>query len=271
MISVNASDSLNPSRTTYFTAFEPCSFDDLAHVITKRIWSPIVWKDNLRRNANFYTCEYVVLDFDSGEETLASMDEFCKEAGIWYLIGTTKSHQKEKKSPSGKISPPCDRFRLIMRMNEVCSERERYVYAMKQYARWFSCDSSCVDGARFFYPCIDIYAYSKGKKQTWPEFDEEYVPEDQRHEVYSAKLRHMGKLGLMPPWLEHILLGKSIILEGNRHKTCYRMGAMWASLGFPLKTLLERAEKTSLANIGQSDLIRAITNGFIASQEQHYG
>ena len=73
---------------------------------------------------------------------------------------------------------------------------------------------------------------------------------------------------MMPEWVEAILRNKTYIEPGERHKTCYRIGAVWQLLGWDFGHLINLAEQTRLTEIGLEDMHRALSNGFKANE--HY-
>lgn len=120
----------------------------VAEGIARYPWSPCVWRDGDKRNANFLHADFLTLDFDSPEMPLAqAVNAFSDMA---HVIGTTKSHQKDK---GGVV---CDRFRVVLkldsRIERLGDYRETLAFAMRHYPA----DEACKDGGRFFWPCREI-------------------------------------------------------------------------------------------------------------------
>lgn len=113
------------------------------------VWSPIVWKTGKRLSANFSHSDFAALDFDESDYTLA--DALNDWSDTVHIIATTKSHQIEK---GGK--PSKDRFRLIVPWVSRVTSLEVYRYNMTRLIKRYDADPSCKDGARFFWPCIDV-------------------------------------------------------------------------------------------------------------------
>jgi len=268
MISYSIKSNKDAASQTRFKTFFPKGVDDFCALITAKVWSPIIWKSGFRAKDNFARCRLIVLDFDSGEQTLESIQNECNDLGLWFVLATTKSHQKKKRSSSGHTIPACDRFRLCLKAENTCIDRELYEYNMRLFPEYWPCDSSCVDGARFFWPCTKIIAHKPGNTVPWIDFDSDYVPERLRFLNNAHNLRAMGNLGLVPSWIEQILKGHEKVPVGERHKTCYRLGATWQLLGWNFDKLVSLCSKTSLRNIGDQDMIRALGNGFKANE--HY-
>ena len=120
----------------------------LATGISSYVWSPIVWKDGRRHGDNFLSASWLVLDFDSPEMTLAqAINTFCD---CTHIIGTTKSHQKDK---GGVV---CDRYRVCVRFTETITDVADYLHTMAAVTRRYPCDPAPKDAGRFFWPCVEI-------------------------------------------------------------------------------------------------------------------
>lgn len=87
------------------------SFNKLKGLITSEVWGSVVLKDNYRLNKNFKEASLICLDFDEAL-TLEEAKETFK--GYKHIIGTTKSHQIEKVTDGGQVKPACDRFRVVL-------------------------------------------------------------------------------------------------------------------------------------------------------------
>jgi hypothetical protein len=142
------------------------------HIVAKLIcefaWSPIVWVGGRRKADSFGAALWCALDFDDGTYTLAQAMDDVTQAGLTHVIGTTKSHGKEKDS-----APACDRFRMLLRFDRVVDSRALYERVMRAAMDDFAgSDKSCKDAARFFFPCVDIVSAAKGFGY-WPLSDDE--------------------------------------------------------------------------------------------------
>lgn len=143
----------DPSKAKlYAPGFKIADTDDIERIakgISKFVWSPIIFKNGYRHGDNFVSCDWAVLDFDDGEMTLGeAIKEFCDSA---HIIGTTKSHQVQKGN-----SPPCDRFRVMIKFNTRITDKTQYCYNMARFVNCFPVDRQCKDAARFFFPCKTI-------------------------------------------------------------------------------------------------------------------
>ena len=265
MISLSCSRNRDPRFQQNFAPYAPPTAAAFFKCVTEEIWSPIVWRDGLRLKTHFESCSYMALDFDSGDPSLQEMIDDVKDTGVCCIIATTKSHRAIKTSPTGRRLPAVDRFRVIFRAESVCTDRELYEFNLDSLARMFGADVSCKDAARFFYPSLEVvYSNLAGRRLPWRPFDEDYVPEKERFERRRERLAAQGAAGIPPPWLRAILDGERVIEAGERHKTAYRIGANFAALGWDLEEAIERVMETSIGDIGEQDVRRAVENGFNA-------
>lgn len=252
---------MDPRHQQRFADSGPLTLPHFMDAIVRHIWSPILWRDGLRTKAQFLSSAYFALDFD-GTKPLAEMVTFCRDYELSHIIGTTKSHQKEKISSSGKISPAADRYRVVLRAEESVTDAELYEYNLGILSEAFGCDESCTDTARFFYPCREIVAYGKGKSLLWLPFDPDYVTKEVRFARRREKNRQMGALGIPPRWMQRIFEDDELP-EAERHKTALRIGIELAELGWPIDTVFNKLAATKLGRyIGARELRRHLENGF---------
>jgi hypothetical protein len=120
----------------------------LERAITKHCWSPILLRGGNRLEKNFLGSYICALDFDAPYTPLACAIEEFKDFS--HIIATTKSHQKPK---NGVV---CDRYRVVLWWERLITDLAEYKYNLaKQIDNYYS-DKACSDGARFFFPCVDI-------------------------------------------------------------------------------------------------------------------
>lgn len=132
-----------------YQAVQIFKMEDVRHIIIKNVWSPIVWKDGVRKGSGFLSSNICALDFDDGEMTLGqAVKSFCD---MKHIIATTKSHQLSKNG-----GPPVDRFRVVLFWECKITDKDTYLHNMRKVFDKFPCDKACKDAARFFYPCKDI-------------------------------------------------------------------------------------------------------------------
>ena len=116
----------------------------IAETILQKCWSPIIWKDGVRRAANFIEAHWLVLDFDSGEMTLSEARQEFKDHVC--IIGTTMSH-----------SDALHKFRVALRFSVPCTDRDDYIFTLKNAIKYYPADRQCADAGRFFFPCRDLF------------------------------------------------------------------------------------------------------------------
>lgn len=123
------------------------SLTDLSKCMTWRPWSPIKWKDGRRCKDNFLVAYYMGLDFDEGLSLMEAKDIFQDSI---HIIGTTKSHQKEK---GGVVA---DRFRVVLRFDEPIYDADLFKYQIERAVKLYGCDNAAKDAGRPFWPCKEI-------------------------------------------------------------------------------------------------------------------
>lgn len=219
--------SYHPSRPdvsqpqAYTRGFKEAIIIDLNRIargITQYVWSPILFKEGHRIQSNFLSCMWCALDFDTPFLALADACKiFCDTT---HIIGTTKSHQKEK---GGII---CDRYRVVLRFSQPITDLRTYRYNMKlMHQKYDDADRACLDGARFFYPCSEIISIVTGDYliDVVTSVPDEFERFDTKPNAYTGT-------GLIPPWARMQL--KSVVPVGERNTTFYRVAKDLAKSGF---------------------------------------
>ena len=261
MISISSSGALDGSKHLRFKPYMPKNLEDLATAITQRAWSPIIWEQGIRAKSNYVTSKYVALDFDDGKWTLDTALTYAYEHGLEAIIATTKSHQKEKRTPGGKVSPPCDRFRMVLTFDREIDDQLEFEYNMKKIMELMPVDISCKDAGRFYFPCFKIHAVVEGEPYKSLEYTDDMRKQDEEGlKKYKASLSQHKANGTIPQWCLSVLYNPTP--EGERHKTAYRMGATLAECGWTLDAIFSVCQSTSLRDIGIEDMKRALENGF---------
>lgn len=200
----------------YAKGFEVALTRDLAvisEIMMRYVWSPCVWKQGDRRETNFVAADYCVLDFDDPDTPLeqAVKNVFCDMA---HVIGTTKSHQKEK---HGVV---CDRYRVLIPFTRMITQLGEYKATMRQVVTQYGSDQACKDGARYLFPCTRIVSIQ---------------PEGERQEITAAETvvqptayHHYGQR--VPSWIMD-LLKHGVKAGESRNEACYRVAAGLAACG----------------------------------------
>lgn len=134
-----------------YKVFSTPSLQKVAIGLTRRMWTPAVFRDGYRKEENFLYADFLSLDFDDPKLPL----EFALDCFGHYshIIGTTKSHRKEKNDVV------CDRYRVVIPFEKRITSLDVYRANMEQVLLdHFDADPSCKDGARFYFPCVEIFS-----------------------------------------------------------------------------------------------------------------
>lgn len=273
MLSISRSKGFSGSQHSRFETlkYRP-SIEKFTELITQNVWSPIVWKDGRRLSKNFLSCSYFVLDFDSGEWTIEKTINWCEENDYAAIIGTTKSHQKEKISDAGLVQRACDRFRLVIPFDSTISDRDLYNHQLKTACKRIPSDSSCTDAARFFYPCKEVVFSRHGGRWKVESIE---GSETERIKQVAAEKRKSGfyekaaRYGLVPPGLAWVL--RNSLPPGGRRSALYRYSAEAARFGIDasrwIKIVLESKLVRDLRHdtgISDDEIKRQVLNGYNA-------
>jgi len=254
-ISISRLSDTTPNRQNNFDVVSLESFEIISQWITSRCWSPIVWHQGERGSSNFYSTELCVLDFDKPGYSIAQCrDDF---GYTQHIIGTTKSHQKEKNGVT------CDRFRLVIPFERMIFDLQEYEYNLKKIVAKYPADAVCVDGARFYFPCNSIVSVqATGRAQEVYAIPETYESSSQFKD-YKAnlKFRREKLLGLPPMWVTAALrVGAPI---GQRNITCFKVAIALGNLGHSELEVVQLIELSALS--GPPDFSQAERRRTIAS------
>lgn len=267
MLSVSRSRGIDARAHTRFTPVFPRTPAELAEIILEKVWSPVVFqKDAPRSKAGFQKAHLVSLDFDSGAFTLDMALDFVKQWELSHVIGTTKSHQKVKVSPSGRVEQAHDRFRMVLVASSWCTDREVYEWNMGEVVEMLGADKSCVDGARFFWPCADIVSFSPGEKWRWRPLPSDHLNLAARRALAKARARPYIQTSSIPPWLQRILLCQERIPEGKRHPKTFDLARRLAIHGWDEDRIYQALMRTNLSDLGEYDVRRTVRAGFQAGR-----
>ena len=170
-------------------------FRALPSVLMGGVWSPIQWTGGVRQSHFYQSTSLIALDFDSGD-SIEDVKEVVDSMGLGYIIGTTKSHQKEKvNAKTGAVTPPRDRFRLVIPATE-CLDAGDYRYTMGAImdSLFPSADKACKDQARYFYPCTAIAHLSEGKSLGFMKRPADDIEDEARQrDRFSRRLKAVEK------------------------------------------------------------------------------
>jgi len=196
--------------------------DDICH----HVWSPIIFKgshefdDNYeptrggyRCAENFHSSYWCALDFDDDLTLRQAVENvFCDYV---HVIATTRSHQKQKNGVT------VDRFRVCLPWTTPITKREDYEYNMRIVIDRVGADPQAKDGARLFYPCVQIISTAdEGETMDW-----ETPPKIKVYEPLP-----INKLKVIPGFIAGFL--KYGAPENERNTTCFRIACGLYATGY---------------------------------------
>jgi hypothetical protein len=267
-ISVSKSTLIKGYAHTHFYPLEVASMAHLAEVMLNKVWSPCIWREGYRLKNNFEAAHYIALDFDDGRLTLDQARARAIASGKAFILGTSKSHQKEKKTDGGQVLPACDRFRLVYAAEaDTPITKEIYEYNMAQVMELYPCDPSCKDAGRFFYGCKEIVDVREGEKFEWAPVPEHLLTGTNRTRKQHERWAVYRERKLLPPWVQSALAFGSP--EGGRHQLCYKLGCVMIHFGYSEEEIVGLIMKSPLAKIGKEDVERAVANGSEKSSREY--
>jgi len=221
----------------------------IANCILRCAWSGCVWSKGERKESNFVSADWAVLDFDDGEMALSeALEEWSDTV---HIIGTTKTHQVLK---SGRV---CDRFRVALLLDQTITDIRAYRYTMSLLVKKYPADKGCRDGARFFWPCTKIVSIG-GEASCFFEKANLNVPENFEKENEAKIARYQGSLILTPSLALKI---KTPILEGKINTTLYGFGRDLAKYGFSLEESINLIARCNVVDLGKDDYMQGLVNG----------
>jgi hypothetical protein len=265
-VSASESNSKNAKDHIRFQTIAADTIQDIAELSVRHVWSPCVWKNGYRLARNFAGCAVGVLDFDSGKPSLS---EACAAIECNHIVITTKSHQVEKVTAT-RITPPCDRYRIILPLSrQMALENSRYKWQMAYLHRKFpGADRSCIDTARYYWPGTKIISVkANGENFNLPDAPSEDRLRENLHRAIN-RVRRQISAGIIPPWVRCFLaVGIGI---GERRPMIFKCAACLARCGFSLNETINLIIRSPFDRVGidYSEIERTIGNGFKAGKEK---
>ncbi len=150
---------LNPAARTKegkTLSFEVVDQAELTpQLVASEGWSPVLFDRPRRASKNFLEASVVGFDID---ENMSIEEAKEKYAHLRHIIGTTTNHQRIKNKGQSNERPACDRFRLILFLDQPVFSPEDYKESLLQLAAKFDIpfDEQAKDAARWFIPCREI-------------------------------------------------------------------------------------------------------------------
>lgn len=199
-----------------FKVADTNDIERLKKAVVGWVWSPCVWRDGVRRQENFQRADWCVLDVDSPEMDLKeACERFCD---MIHIIGTTKSHQKDK---GGVV---CDRYRVMLKFERPILRLDDYRYTMSRIVKRYPVDQQPKDGARFFYPCQEVIQSSDDG------YGEEVIEAPEWFDRPGRKAERYSAAGTITPFARWALT--AVVPKGERNTTWYRAGKDLAVAGY---------------------------------------
>ena len=227
--------------------------DDLINYVTKFANTPCVWRQGDRLGANFLEALWVDIDIDEGMTLAEGLKVF--EPYI-HLIGTTRSHQKEK---NGTV---CDRYRVFLKLNGVCRSGEQYKAVLAKIVAHVGADRSCVDAARIFWPCTKIVSNKPYGRlvRLIPVPPPSQTQQRRQARAEWISERYKGKI---PPFVRDYL--ENGCADGRRNSVAFKC-AMWLGrCGFEEQEIFDLIWKSpipiALSMTVENEIRKAVRNG----------
>lgn len=204
----------------------------VARCIIRYVWSPVVWREGKREEANFLESFWCAYDF---EDASYSLRQACSDfADTKHVIATTQNHRVSKKG-----APPVDRFRVVVPWAEPIADLRIYRFNMRCETRRYPIDASCIDGARLFFPGREVIsvnddpdAYAQPVRYDVPEgFEDDRTAPPKDVEL-------MRQLRAVSPFAEQWL--KYEMPSGKRNTYCYGIAKDLAYAGIELAEIRAR-------------------------------
>lgn len=218
----------------------------------------------MRNTSNFLKAQYLALDFDDGRWMLSDAETWCKGLGVSAIIGTSKSHLKEKVKPSGKIEPAMHRFRIVIPFSAPIESYAVYRAVMEHIFKDIPTDQSCKDGARFFWPCKEIYTCIKGDTFPIPEVTPKHTVTKAEQKDIMAPVK--DNPWAMPSWITRALAFG--VPPGQRNITIYKIAANLSLAGYDHDEIIRLIMLTpGLQDLSEAEIEQAVRNGFQAGAQ----
>jgi hypothetical protein len=203
------------NNNTDFVTHKLSGSKELKEIILNRPYCLGLFKDNYRNINNFEKSYFIGIDVDEG---LSLEDAKRIFADHKHIIGTTRSHQKDKVTKSGKVKPACDRFRIILFLTEPITDAETF------YTTWFSLESkfegldpACKDPSRFWFPSVEIVSSKINEGKT---VDPVHPVKTEATEDKPPVVLQPGEKGKLASKTYHFLMFGAEV--GHRHHALYK-------------------------------------------------
>lgn len=224
--------------------------EGLAKYVDRYQTSPAVWvkkpgTKSQRCKENFVYADWIVVDVDEG----VSLDYALKQiAPYHHVIGTTKNHQKPKKSQKDpKTLVVMDRYRFYVKLSRRVSCIHDYEFTGKRWAKLFVADNSVAYAQGMVAPIKIVRCNSFGR--TAEPVDGKYMHAQQlKRQLSNQKTMDFHvKEKSMPLWIRSVLKGGC----HQRNKTAFYIAVKLFQIGFTYSEIVDAIQRSALTAKGR--------------------
>ena len=210
----------------------------LAHSLCNRVWSPSIFHDGVRKEANFKCSSVLGLDFD---DTISLEEAISLFSDYRFIIGTTRSHTEG-----------AHRFRVMLKLDRVITDPQDYRNIVKHYVSRFHSDPSCKDCARFYYPCTKIIKIGLGA--TLPTQISLNTDKQTARKEKAKKTLHRKKQGkkVLPLHIGRFL-ANGLVFSNGRNNSCFVTALELRKMGTSFEAALSLISLSPFDRTGFSD------------------
>lgn len=226
--------------------------EELIPIVTRYPNTPILWDSGQRSSRNFLHAVWVGIDIDEG----LSLADGLKIFGPYYhLIGTTRSHQKDK---GGVVA---DRYRVFLKLNQVCENSLAYKATLSKIVDYVGADKACVDAARIFWPITEVISCkSHGRLVQLIHPPEQVEPKFRQRRIEKLARDYHRRI---PPFI-HDYLTKGCP-DGKRNATVFKCAVWLARCGFEENEIFDMIWGSPIpishSESLRSEVLKAVRNG----------
>lgn len=249
-ISLSREKSDNPCKFASGFVTKKILFFSLPDIILNFVYSPIVFRDGIRKKENFLSADLLCLDFDKSDTPLIWALEFF--SNFLHIIATTRSHQIKKNGIT------CDRYRVIIPFKNEIHSLGDYECVLSNITRLVNADIVAKDGARFFFPSKKIVSFNfreDGFKFDHNKFLQKIALKDFKSikEPVPRPPQNLYLVAKTNARLFRYLL-RTFVQKGERNKHIYKLAKEAKVLGLTINEAFKEISKANIENL--NDMIK---------------
>ena len=229
------------------------SVAEVAALTVQYVNSPCLWSKGIRGKKHFRIATWIGLDFDENVTIEQSLKRL-KEEDYIYVLGTTRSHQKQKGD-----YPPCDRFRVFLRLKNSCLNKDDFELTSRELIKSWNSDTSCVDAGRLYWPLTKIIS-TKYYGACIPVLDSTQIDADLVNKYQRAYYKRI------PCAVQNKLLFGVL---GSRNTACWQISKDLAKLGWTrdevYSLLMSSKIPKNISEKVQNEVRKTVRSGFESS------